>query len=888
MRTGLTFQIIRASLFAVICGTWIQAEGQNYGDLSNPTPSADNPSELTKKAEQIILDKCGECHTEFVLKNYIDQAFTPLNFEDVATSRALQLMREGHMPRKSGDEPLNPLTGAERDTLEQFAGQLAQIKGTKLAQNPRGILSRSEQTRKALEFLRANKDGNTKHTRFISILNLYNNQTLSEEDLEMARQAMIKALNSLASSRSAQPVGLPDSQAALKLIAVDLERTLYALDLRHFGWADKRFDFGSTRSDNLLVDDVANLDPFRPQGEPDISDEFHNMTGTSYPIVNAEMLALVATQSPLYDQLTDHPGSLRELREQLGIGGSKQESSFDTIVYETSKQDRTARLEWVDSLKRSPDPIEFLENNKEKLRTPELFKNVANWERLVEFAESMKSGAPRSQRERLEKEALAQPVMYAITTDSGVSPSGFRAVSRIALPTGGALWQSYDFKSDPRFERTPLPPGFDILLSSYSPPLTFKPDASEIIYSTGTGVMKYMIVDSANKSIGTAETAVVKDFRQSASAVINAQSCIACHNPGFKPFQSTENATILGLGNFSEDDKKYIRSFLVAESEIQEQIVRDTDKIKDVLTEIGVDPNTTSDPVFAILINPLLSRNLTVDQVAAQFGLTAEDLEKIISEKNNPQLNKLAQDLKLGRVSFRDLAPRYSEYGQMLGIEPLIPAPTQVFLPTNGGNERPQFATIRAEVFSDGSDANLYATPSKYFSVLAGNVNDVTIGETIVKINERLDSDGRTTLSEVLGYKPVPNHTYRVVVHDTNVSIEDVSNRNSKFSSVQIKISEQMTNPNPPLAQAPDLTPAPQTPSARTPNEIAKKKDKPSAKKSLKKSKPSAKTLAKNQRKRPSLERSGATTRPRHTYPNPNEAIAGAPRIPNSGIMPNP
>jgi mono/diheme cytochrome c family protein len=143
-----------------------------------------------------------------------------------------------------------------------------------------------------------------KYQRYFTLANLYNNPTVKEYDLRLARAALSKLLNSL----SWQPrLVVPQ--------AIDAEQTVLNVDLRALGWDAgswqkllRVYPYGLSCSDNA---------PARlRQSEADV----RRVTATSLPYLRADWFVVTASRgdgAELYHALLDLPGTAGELERRL-------------------------------------------------------------------------------------------------------------------------------------------------------------------------------------------------------------------------------------------------------------------------------------------------------------------------------------------------------------------------------------------------------------------------------------------------------------------------------------------------------------------------------------------------------------------------------------------
>lgn len=809
MRVISKKQVIIASFIVAVFGTLAPAmaqEGSGQPPATSPTPSpTPSPSaspDLKTRAEEIIATNCAVCHeSEFSTRSGIEQAFAPLRLGDIYATGAMKEIQEGRMP--VGDV----LSGEDRDVLLKYVELLDTEKREKIAQSDRPIIQATDELQEALNFLRnrrVSSDGDAQYTRFISIRDLYNNQSLSDQDLDIARQGMIKAMNSVASLYSAQLVGLPGSPATYKLVAVDEASTLYAYDTRWFGW-DYDYYRDSHRTDrNQIVNDLYSLDATQIQGDQASRSEFYGKTGTPYPIMSASRFALVATQAPFYDRLARIPHSLAELEHYI-LG-----TDVDRLVSQTAQQSPTARAEWLNSLDLAPDPVEFINTYKSQLQHQQLFWAETDFRQLTRYAEAKKNGEDAQTLLKRRADLLSAPVLFAITTNSGVSHSATRSAARFETKFGN-YWLSFDNNNNSFSEQAPLPPrlgGYSYLGADFRR-LEGKVDGGEVVWTGPNGMIYYLIVDANGNKIVVAPTGVVVDRRQKSQAVVTAQSCIACHKDGYKQYESTEGQTLLASQRFTRQEKEYINKFLVGTDALQAQLSRDTDTFKETLKTIGVSTETPNDPAFTYLVSPLLGENIDTYQAAADFGLSREELEQRLKGSTDLELRRLWSLLEGRLLAYRDYHSEFRNYSTKLGVDTARAAPHINFLSTNGGTENNlQLVTLVSTPCVGSENCELFGTPGAFVSVVFSPPQGQGQAR-LVFLNHHFPHTGQTTLAHLVGQ--LHRGEYHVMLSARPISPEEAA-KSRDLPRVSVNPFQQ-PQPTPPPSYQPRT--APTSPPAR-------------------------------------------------------------------------
>ncbi len=139
--------------------------------------------------------------------------------------------------------------------------------------------------------------------RYLTLVNLYNNQSITDKSIRIHRAAVSKLLNSLSWEKEIavpRPIDEPS-------------RTILNIDLRAYGWnardwveIEKAFPYGVLHSESLPLLEIEN--------------EIAKLTHTRLPIVRGDWFVATASRPPLYDRLLKLPATLTELEVQkLGV-----------------------------------------------------------------------------------------------------------------------------------------------------------------------------------------------------------------------------------------------------------------------------------------------------------------------------------------------------------------------------------------------------------------------------------------------------------------------------------------------------------------------------------------------------------------------------------------
>ncbi len=140
--------------------------------------------------------------------------------------------------------------------------------------------------------------------RFISLRTWANNSSRTPRELDLARAAVGKTLNSLSWR-----------QKMLTPIALDAQAVVFAYDMRDLAWTEDTWNLLVSRYPYGLRHDL--LPDDRALNEASL--EIYAMTGTDIPIIRADWFVARATRPPLYHDLLGIPKHETELETRLGV-----------------------------------------------------------------------------------------------------------------------------------------------------------------------------------------------------------------------------------------------------------------------------------------------------------------------------------------------------------------------------------------------------------------------------------------------------------------------------------------------------------------------------------------------------------------------------------------
>jgi formylglycine-generating enzyme required for sulfatase activity len=132
--------------------------------------------------------------------------------------------------------------------------------------------------------------------RYITMVNLHNDPTVTTVDLEAHRLGMSKLLNSLSWSAD---IAVPES--------VDPDHVIFRIFLNDYDWTSATWDFLAGHYPYALSMSDANFK------------ELERVLGTSTPFMRADWLAFEGSKPPLYHDLARIPHTARELEAKLSV-----------------------------------------------------------------------------------------------------------------------------------------------------------------------------------------------------------------------------------------------------------------------------------------------------------------------------------------------------------------------------------------------------------------------------------------------------------------------------------------------------------------------------------------------------------------------------------------
>ena len=253
--------------------------------------------DTTLKVREILVSRCYYCHGEDGTAegglNYI------LDYERLLTTKQI-VPKE---PSKSGlyrkilldDMPKDdePLSGDEKQLIKDWinagAPSFNPEKAARVYINPREVYDNLAKDIVAIP------EDDRRYMRYFSIVHLYN-AGIGDDELETYRRGLSKLVNSLSWGSS---IEVPQ--------AVDVSKTIYRIDIRHYEWESESWDR------------IAEEFPYKIAYDFETYETVVRETQALVPIVNTDWFVTAAAVPPLYHDLLEMPETDLELESLLGI-----------------------------------------------------------------------------------------------------------------------------------------------------------------------------------------------------------------------------------------------------------------------------------------------------------------------------------------------------------------------------------------------------------------------------------------------------------------------------------------------------------------------------------------------------------------------------------------
>jgi mono/diheme cytochrome c family protein len=499
-------------------------------------PAAVRADDTAKAAQKILAARCSACHGNTnpqkginVLK-YTSLQVTGLLKGDGSESTIKHQVDTGAMPADG-----TKLSKADIAALDAWiaagapdwdaapAGSKPHVEGG------RKQIAEGEVLKAIVRDLQSANERKRAYLRYYSLVNLYNNPDISEDDLNHYRSALGKLLNSLSWER-----------AITKPAAIDANHLLLRIDLRDFDWSPEIWQ-------HVIAAYPYGLKPRNISGE---IRQIQDLCGATLPYVRADWFITNASLPPLYNQILQLPDNVPDLERKLGVDSARD----------------------------------------------------------VEEEKAVRAGV----------------------RDSGVSRNN-RVVERHRA-LYGAYWKSFDF-ADNIGEH-----------NIFKNPVSLHPAGGEFIFNLPNGLQGYFLAKGTGEALADGPTNIVRDIESNRGddpVVHNGRSCMACHVQGMRTIRDEVRRLLTDdkKGNFDVDKA---RALYVSQKDLEKWLNQDSARFREAVVASGSDvPESPKDePINRITV--LYQAQLTVQQAAADAGLTVEEFQRRIGQ--NSDLRRLGFD----------------------------------------------------------------------------------------------------------------------------------------------------------------------------------------------------------------------------------------------------
>ena len=230
----------------------------------------------------------------------------------------------------------------------------------------------------------------------------------------------------------------------------------------------------------------------------------------------------------------------------------------------------------------------------------------------------------------VESDFLLGRLARAGFAESGVSGEN-RVVDRHPA-RHGAYWKSYDFRrSDGKGNifQNPLGPTF---AANPFPRQAFEHAGGEIIFNLPNGLQGYLLVDAEGRRIDVGPSDIVADSLKTAGTaeVVNALSCMSCHQDGMRRFKDTVRTGMAVAGEARARAEDLYREQAAMDSLLdkdQARFLKAVEEATGAFLKVGEDADKPirdfPEPIAAVARSYL--KDLGPEAVAADLGLKGPD-----------------------------------------------------------------------------------------------------------------------------------------------------------------------------------------------------------------------------------------------------------------------
>jgi hypothetical protein len=274
--------------------------------VSAPLAAADELAELAEKGSAILKSHCYGCHGEKFNGNAQFNVMDSAGLREHGyvvegkpdDSPMWQRIAAGEMPPE--DSGIAPLTASEKEVLRSWVA----AGGPQALRSQRAFKHYATVIAEIYADLSKAERNDRVYYRYFTLTHLSNNYAqVTDFDLRLYRAALSKALNSL----SYQPdICLP--------VPVDVEETVFRIDLRDFGWDSSLWSFLTSQYPygihfhNSDDEALASLD-----------EQIDLLSGCDLCWIRADWFINTAPRPPVYDRFLNIPENVHELEQRLNV-----------------------------------------------------------------------------------------------------------------------------------------------------------------------------------------------------------------------------------------------------------------------------------------------------------------------------------------------------------------------------------------------------------------------------------------------------------------------------------------------------------------------------------------------------------------------------------------
>ncbi|NNE25161.1 MAG: DUF4384 domain-containing protein [Rhizobiales bacterium] len=243
-----------------------------------------------------------------------------------------------------------------------------------------------------------------------------------------------------------------------------------------------------------------------------------------------------------------------------------------------------------------------------------------------------------------------------------------RLIERHTISTG-YFWTSYDFagnKGTQSLFEHPLGPSGDS---------AFKHDGGETLFSLPNGFNAYYLYTAAGERLDKGPTEIVRDIDRKDLAVTNGISCFGCHDQGIRLAKDDIRKHVIDNRNFPKRVREAVEAMYPPQKEMDELLAKDAERFKNAMLKADLDPSLKLGGIEIIgALSKQYENNLDLRQVASEFGLSPENLQKAAG-----QVGGDAQTL-VRRLEQQGYVPRDNLEGTFAGLVPSLSDDDPIFV----------------------------------------------------------------------------------------------------------------------------------------------------------------------------------------------------------------